>query len=119
MYNNVINPREINMSKGSKVKKLPFRDLKEKVVKEKVEKEPPLNLKEKNAIHTFRVNIRDREHFYKITDWLNKNVGRGNENWTMEGRVLKALKDGRSPNPKIYIFRQDFDPTSSLYLTLL
>ena len=77
------------------------------------------HLKETNASHTFRVTIRDRQHFYKIVNWLNENVGRGKDNWTMEGRVLRTLKGGKSASPKVYIFREDFDTSSSLYLTLL
>jgi hypothetical protein len=78
-----------------------------------------VNLKEQNASHTFRVTIRDREHFYKLVNWLNENVGKGEDKWTMQGRVLKTLKTGKSVNPVIYIFREDFDPASSLYLSLL
>jgi hypothetical protein len=81
--------------------------------------EAPVNLKEKNAVHDFRITIRDRDHFYKLVNWLNENVGKGEDNWTMEGRVLRALKQGKSVSPKIYIFREDFDTTSSLYLSLL
>ena len=87
--------------------------------KQKAPKEPPVNLKEKNAAHTFRVTIRDRDHFYKLVTWLNVNVGKGQDKWTMEGRVLKSLKAGKTVSPKIYIFRQDFDPANSLYLSLL
>lgn len=87
--------------------------------KQKTPKETPVNLKEKNAAHTFKVTIRDRDHFYKLVNWLNTNVGRGVENWTMEGRVLKTLKAGKSVNPKVYIMKADFDPASSLYLSLL
>jgi len=78
----------------------------------------PVNLKEQNASHTFRVVIRDREHFYKLVKWLNENVGKGADKWTMEGRVLKRLKTG-TVNPNIYIFPQDFDPASALYLSLI
>jgi hypothetical protein len=81
--------------------------------------EEPVNLKEKNAIHNFRITIRDRDHFYRLVNWLNEHVGKGQDNWTMEGRVLRALKQGKSVSPKIYIFREDFDTTSSLYLSLL
>lgn len=82
-------------------------------------KEAPVNLKEKNAAHTFKVTIRDREHFYKIVNWLNSNVGKGEENWTMEGRILKSLKEGKTVSPKVYIMKADFDPASAMYLTLL
>ena len=82
-------------------------------------KDTPVNLKEKNAAHTFRVTIRDRDHFYKLVNWLNDNVGKGEDKWTMEGRVLKSLKQGKPVSPKVYIFRADFDPSSSLYLSLL
>ncbi len=87
--------------------------------KQTVTKVTPVNLKEKNAVHTFRVTIRDRDHFYKIVNWLNTNVGKGEDNWTMEGRVLKSLKMGKTATPMVYIFREDFDTSSSLYLSLL
>ena len=78
----------------------------------------PVNLKEQNAAHTFRLVVRDREHFYKLVNWLNENVGKGADKWTMEGRVLKRLKAG-TVSPTVYIFRQDFDPASALYLSLI
>ena len=77
------------------------------------------NLKQQNALHTFRITIRDREHFYKIVNWLNVNVGKGEENWTLEGRVLRALKQGKSIDRNVYIFKEDFDTASSLYLSLI
>jgi len=80
---------------------------------------PPVNLKEQNAVYTFRIVIRDRDHFYQVVTWLNNNVGKGMDKWTMEGRVLKILKLGQSANPKIYIFKPDFDPESALYLSLV
>ena len=89
------------------------------MTKQPTPKAQPVNLKEQNAAHTFRVTIRDREHFYKLVNWLNTNVGKGEDKWTMEGRVLKTLKQGKSVSPKVYVFRQDFDPASSLYLSLL
>ena len=83
------------------------------------EKSVPVNLKEQNAVHTFRVIIRDREHFYRLVKWLNDNVGKGQDKWTMEGRVLKNIKQGKSVNPKIYIFKPDFDSASALFLSLI
>jgi hypothetical protein len=84
-----------------------------------IKKEEPKNFKEQNALHSFSVTIRDREHFYKIVNWLNENVGKGSECWTMQGRILKTLNTGKTVNPKIYIFKEEFDPTSTLYLTLI
>lgn len=82
-------------------------------------KTPPVNLKEQNAAHTFRVTIRDTAHFYRIVNWLNANVGKGEDKWTMEGRVLKSLKQGKTVSPKVYIFKTEFDPESAVYLSLL
>ncbi len=79
----------------------------------------PPNLKEQKAAHIFRVVIRDREHFYRLVKWLNDNVGKGQDKWTMEGRVLKTIKQGKTVNPKIYIFKPDFDSASALYLSLI
>lgn len=89
------------------------------MTKQNTTKTPPVNLKEQNAAHTFRVTIRDTAHFYKIVNWLNANVGKGEDKWTMEGRVLKTLKQGKSISPKVYVFKQEFDESASLYLTLL
>jgi hypothetical protein len=89
------------------------------MAKQNTPKEQPVNLKEKNAEHTFRVTIRDRDHFYKLVNWLNTNVGKGTSCWTMEGRVLKTLKQGKPVSPKIYVFKKEFDPSSALYLSLL
>lgn len=82
-------------------------------------KTPPVNLKSKNASSTFRIAIRDREHFYAIIKWLNDNVGKGADKWTMEGRVLRALKHGNPANPNIYIFTPDFDHSAALFLSLI
>lgn len=89
------------------------------MTKQKTPKATPVNLKEQNAAHTFRVTIRDRDHFYKIVNWLNANVGKGEDKWTMEGRVLKSLKQGKTVSPKVYIFREEFEESASLYLSLL
>lgn len=83
------------------------------------QQEPSVNLKEKNAAHTFKVTVRDRDHFYKLVNWLNANVGKTTDNWTMEGRVLKQLNIGKTVNTKVYIMRVDFDPSTALYLSLL
>lgn len=82
-------------------------------------KETPINLKKQNAAHSFRVTVRDTQHFYRLVNWLNANVGKGEDKWTMEGRVLKTLKQGKVATPLVYIFKTDFDPASSLYLSLL
>lgn len=78
-----------------------------------------VNLKEQNAAHTFSVSIRDVTHFYRIVNWLNTNVGKGKDKWTMEGRALRILKAGKSVDRKIYIFVPEFDTPSALYLNLL
>jgi hypothetical protein len=79
---------------------------------------PPVNLKEQNAVHSFRLTIRDREHFYRVVKWMNQNVGKGSDKWTVEGRVLKSLKQGKAVDRKIYVFRHDFDEGSALFLSL-
>ena len=79
----------------------------------------PVNLKEANAQHTFGVMIRDREHFYRVVNWLNTNVGKGVDKWTMQGRILKTLNTGKSVNTSVYVFLQEFDPSSALYLSLI
>lgn len=77
-----------------------------------------INLKEQNAIYTFKITIRDRTHFYSVVKWLNTHVGKGSDKWTMQGRVLRSLGNGEVTTT-VYIFVQEFDIESSLYLNLL
>lgn len=79
----------------------------------------PVNLKAQNATHSFRLTIRDKEHFYRIVKWLNENVGKGSDKWTMEGKVLRRLTRGATVSPLVYIFKQDFDTSSALFLNLI
>jgi hypothetical protein len=80
----------------------------------------PQSSRPSRATYSFKLTIRDKEHFYAIVDWLNKNVGKGSEFWTMEGRPLRSLQKTRTSVKKsIYIFKDDFDPASALYLALI
>lgn len=79
----------------------------------------PLHPKEATAKHVFRITVRDTVHFYKIVRWLNDNVGRGRTMWTMEGRVLRGLKDGKSVTRKVFIYIDEFDTSAAMYLSLL
>lgn len=79
----------------------------------------PVNLKEQTAKYSFRVTIRDKTHFYKIVNWLNSAIGKGTDKWTMEGRALKLLKEGKSVSRRIYVYIDNFDESSALYLSLL
>lgn len=83
------------------------------------EKKLAVNLKKEKAVYSFKIKIRDREHFYKITKWLDTHVGKGSDKWTMSGRVLRNLKIGRTVETEVYIFKNDFDQESSVYLSLL
>ena len=89
------------------------------MTKQKTTSQAPVNLKAKNALHTFRVTIRDEVHFYKLVNWLNTNVGKGEDKWTFEGKVLKFLRQGKTVSPLVYIFKEGFDESASMYLTLL
>ena len=77
------------------------------------------NLKEQNAKYSCRVVLRDRDHFYKVTNWLNQNVGKGSSYWTMEGSPLSRISKGETPDIKVYIFKDNFDESSALFLSLL
>jgi hypothetical protein len=81
--------------------------------------QPNPNLKEQNAKHSFRIVLRDTDHFYKVVNWLNQNVGKGTGCWTMEGSPLSRIRNGESPNIRVYIFKDNFDGSSALYLSLL
>ena len=72
-----------------------------------------------NAKHAFPLLVRDRVHFYKVVNWLNQSVGKGSMKWTMAGRVLNKLKMGKEVTTKVYIFVDDFDESSILYLSLI
>lgn len=83
------------------------------------EKVVPVNLKAAKATHSFRVSIRDKEHFYRLVSWLNENVGKGSEFWTMEGRVLRNIKMGKKVDPLIYIFSDKFEESAILFLSII
>ena len=77
------------------------------------------SIKANKSKYTFKLAIRDRPHFYKIVNWLNENVGKGTDFWTMEGRILKKLKSGQTTDTAVYIFIDDFDASSALYLSFI
>lgn len=79
----------------------------------------PVNLKEQNARHTFTLNFRDTEHFYKVVNWMNLHVGKGSDKWTTQGRVKKHLMSGKSYSTKVYVFVDQFDESSILFLSLI
>ena len=37
------------------------------------------------------ITVRDRDHFYAIVKWCNKNCGQGSYFWTVKGRVLRNI----------------------------
>lgn len=67
----------------------------------------------------FAINFRDKEHFNTIVKWLNTNVGHGKDNWTMDGRILRHLKQGKPIVRNVIIRNPDVAEECSLYLTLL
>ena len=71
---------------------------------------------------SMKISFRDKEHFYKIVHWLNGNVGKGKNNWTIHGKVLKHLRHSGSKviarNVIIHKDGIDLDETQ-LYLTLI
>lgn len=38
-----------------------------------------------------KITVRDREHFYLLVHWCNKNCGQGREFWTVKGKVLRNI----------------------------
>lgn len=76
-------------------------------------------MKALNSKHQFRVPIRDREHFFRIINWMNSNVGKGREFWSIEGKVMKHLDRNKTVVKTIYVYVDDFDETISTYLNLL
>ena len=89
---------------------------KQKAPKEKVQ---PVNKKEQDARHTFTLTFRDRDHFYKVVNWMNAHVGKGQDKWTTQGRPLRTIKTGKAMTTKVYVFVDNFDPSSTLYLSLV
>lgn len=88
-------------------------------LKAHMDKPSLVNRREQTATHTFSVTMRDRDHFYKVVSWLNKNVGKGSQYWTMGGSILRHIKAGRTVTTTVYIFTEDFPEDSALYLSLL
>jgi hypothetical protein len=72
------------------------------------------------AKFSFELKIRDRAHFYKIVNWLNNNLGKGKNVWTMDGRILRSLRNGQEKKTKVSIFNTEVDTSSTaLFLSLL
>ena len=67
----------------------------------------------------FKIEFRDVVHFYKVITWLNKNVGHGAKRWTMDGRVLKYLKDGQPKLVNLRVFDKEFEEENALFLCLI
>lgn len=65
------------------------------------------------------VDFRDKEHFYKVINWLLDNAGIVKKDWTIEGRVLKRLKRRGPTRALVKIFNKQFDESSLLFLQLL
>jgi hypothetical protein len=89
---------------------------KQKAPKEKVD---PVNLKEQNARHTFTLTFRDLPHFYRVINWMNSQVGKGEDKWTVKGRVKKVLVQQKTVTTKVYVFIDGFDPSNALFLSLI
>lgn len=83
------------------------------------EKVHPVNLKEQNARHTFTITFRDTGHFYRVVNWMNSQVGKGGDKWTVQGRVLKTLKQQKTVTSKVYVFVENFDESAASFLSLV
>jgi hypothetical protein len=79
----------------------------------------PVSKFEELALYSFTLTIRDRTHFYKITEWMNSNIGISEKNWAMAGRPLKQIKKGLSPTIRVYIMNNKADENDLSYLKLL
>ena len=71
--------------------------------------------------NSMKLTFRDKEHFYKIVHWLNTNVGKGKESWTIHGKVLKHLRNNNKPvSRSVLIHKGEVDiEEAQLYLTLI
>lgn len=72
----------------------------------------------KNSENILDVKITNVQQFYNIVAWLNKNVGIGSKNWSMNGHPLKKIKQGSQPIVKIYL-RDEVDEQDILFLKLI
>ena len=76
------------------------------------------NLKEKNAVSKIPLIFRSKDHFYKIVNYLNVEVGKGEQFWTMAGRPLRRLKSFGKAETTLYIY-VECSPELGVYLSLL
>ena len=58
-------------------------------------------------VHIVHIIVRDRDHFYALVHWFNKNVGKGKQFWTVKpsptydnGHERKILKYVDPAKPK-------------------
>lgn len=70
----------------------------------------------------FQVTFRDKEHFYRCVNWLNKNVGQGIRHWKITRKVVAKLKYGPVVRT-VLVYDDDFSKeeaeSTALFLTLL
>ena len=78
----------------------------------------PENMKEKNARAKIPLSFRSKDHFYKIVNYLNTELGKGEQFWTMAGRPLRRIKATGHAESVVYIY-VDHPPEFGVYLSLL
>lgn len=80
---------------------------------------PPIDRNAQLASHSSDITISGLSQFYRIVNWLNKNVGQGSKYWTMNGRPMRQIKRNGVVTVTIYVFDQSFDPSNFILLNLI
>jgi hypothetical protein len=65
------------------------------------------------------LTIRDKDHFKKVINWLNDNIGKGREHWTCTGKVLRKLQYGRSVTTKFHFVDEGASKQVASFVALL
>ena len=66
----------------------------------------PIGSNSERAVHSFGMLFQSTSQFYKVVNFLNKNVGYGRENWTTSDQPKKKIKRDGNANVRIYIFKE-------------
>lgn len=68
---------------------------------------PVCEEKAARAKHVLECKFDNTEKFSEAIAWLNKNVGRGKENWCMSGKPGRFVRNGRVAHAVLYVFNEE------------
>lgn len=72
------------------------------------------------SVQSRLITINNRDHFYKLVNYSNKNFGQGRMNWTSSGRILRYVDPSKNKyDPPRYVVWKIFGKKNSETLVSL